>query len=239
MSDLRVSRRALVGADGCRDGWLAVVERGDELTAWIAPDFAALLSRVATDALIGIDIPIGLPDRGSRQCDIEARKLLGRPRRSSVFPAPLRSCLRDGTYAEVSAIHRYMDGRGMTKQTYSLLGKIREVDRCTRADHTLQERVREVHPELSFYHWNREKPMVHKKSRVAGRQERERLIEQVWPGERQRLMELLNGRDFKPDDLNDAFAALWSVRRMMFDRAIVVPCIAERDGAGSRMEIVA
>jgi len=55
---------------------------------------------------IAIDIPIGLLE-GPRVCDKAARKLLGQPRGSSVFPAPCRPALeaqcQRQTYAEASS----------------------------------------------------------------------------------------------------------------------------------------
>ncbi|MGH8178223.1 MAG: DUF429 domain-containing protein [Steroidobacter sp.] len=64
-------KRLMAGVDGCRDGWLAVIQGGREVDALIAPDLKALLGAIP-GALIAIDIPIGLPDRGSRDCDLQA-----------------------------------------------------------------------------------------------------------------------------------------------------------------------
>jgi predicted RNase H-like nuclease len=86
-------------------------------------------------------MPIGLPDRGPRACDIEARRRLG-PRRSSVFPAPLRPMLDAPTYADALSI------AGLSKQAYNLIPKIREVDALMAPDR--QRTVVEVHPELCF-----------------------------------------------------------------------------------------
>jgi len=52
-------------------------------------------------AVLAIDIPIGLLD-GPRACDKAARKLLGQPRGSSVFPALSRPALGAQTYPEAS-----------------------------------------------------------------------------------------------------------------------------------------
>lgn len=59
-------QQLIAGVDGCSAGWLAIVERNGELSALIAPDLETLLNRVS-GALVGIDIPIGLPDRGWRR----------------------------------------------------------------------------------------------------------------------------------------------------------------------------
>ena len=87
----------VVGVDACAAGWCAVTAEGTggscRLTKIaIYPSFKELLACQAD--LICIDIPIGLMDEpGQRACDIEARRLLGRPRASSVFPPPCRSAL--------------------------------------------------------------------------------------------------------------------------------------------------
>ena len=101
-----------------------------------------------------MDIPIGLLDaakRGGRDCDIEARKRLGSRRGSSVFPPPVRATLDSDDYAEANVInHASSDvGIGLSKQCYSIIPKIREVDQFINPD--LQERVKEVHPEICFW----------------------------------------------------------------------------------------
>src|ERR1700722_5111436 len=64
----------VVGIDGCRSGWIAVViDHAGEVSAhhlYLIDDVFAL----APDAtVIGIDIPIGLPEAGRRQSDLAAR----------------------------------------------------------------------------------------------------------------------------------------------------------------------
>ena len=81
--------------------------------------------------------------------------------------------------------------------------------------------------------------MQYRKSCAAGRAEREALIDAVWPGQRQRLKSDLQSFDFKPDDLNDAFAALWTARRIINGSLQVLPTCPPTDRMGLRMEIVA
>ena len=76
------------GIDGCPDGWFCVgvdAEAGWTITV-IAAD--AIAKHVVSARAVFIDIPIGLVDSGptERTCDLEARRMLGRPRGSSVFP---------------------------------------------------------------------------------------------------------------------------------------------------------
>jgi predicted RNase H-like nuclease len=229
----------VVGGDGCTEGWLFIVEADGQLDAGVAPDLQSLLSGVTDDAIVAIDVPIGLPDSGPRSCDLEARRLLGVPRGSSVFPAPVRACLGAATYSDACAAHVSADGRRMSQQGFGILRKICEVDRMLSGDPRLQDRVREVHPEVCFAVWNNGMPMLHRKSRGPGRVEREALIDSVWPGERERLRRVLRGHRYKADDLNDAFAALWTARRIRNNEAAVLPVVPRKDTHGLRMEMVA
>ena len=115
--------------------------------------------------MIAIDIPIGLLDvyvPGGRDCDREARKLLGQPRGSSVFSAPSRASLGARNYDEARPHH-------MSQQAFGILPKVRAVDEAMTPE--LQDRVFESHPEVAF--WSLAgRPMKNNKKRVAGREER-------------------------------------------------------------------
>ena len=56
--------------------------------------------------VVAVDIPIGLleePITGGRECDKEARLMLGTPRRSSVFTPPTRAALASATWRQHEA----------------------------------------------------------------------------------------------------------------------------------------
>jgi predicted RNase H-like nuclease len=231
--------QALVGVDGCRGGWLAIIETGRRLEVKVFSDWATLMSGVPPCALLGVDIPIGLPRKGSRQCDLEARRRLKPSRTSSVFPAPVRGCLCEGSYPDLSERHRGIDGRGLTRQAYYLLPKIRDVDQHVAANPSHQARISEVHPEVSFAAWNGGAAMNYRKATAVGRAERERLTDGVWPGEGERLWaSVRRGKGCGRDDLNDAFAVLWTVRRIAAGEAVRMPEEVELDEYGVRMEIL-
>jgi predicted RNase H-like nuclease len=229
----------LVGVDGCRGGWIAVSDWGGSLDAGVHENWLSFVGNVKPDALIAVDIPIGLPARGARACDVEARRFLGIPRGSSVFPAPVRACLATGSYETIAARHRRADGRGLSKQAFHLLPKIRQLDEYL-LEHTREiSRVYEIHPEVSFATWNEGRALQHSKASAAGRAEREQLIDAIWQGERERLWARVQGRGCRPDDLNDAFAALWTAVRIARGSARRRPQTMETDEHGLRMEIVA
>ena len=121
---------------------------------------------------IAVDMPIGLLERaapGGRECDREARALLGRPRASSVFSPPTRKALAARRYEEVAALN----GAGMSKEAFNILPKIREVDALM--DAALQDTVVEAHPELAFCRFAG-RPMRHNKRTPDGRRERLSLL---------------------------------------------------------------
>ena len=132
----------VAGVDGCRAGWAVALANCDEiLDVRVVPTFADVLA--LRPSAIAVDMPIGLAETGSRACDIEARRRLG-PRRSSVFPAPLRPMLEADTYQAALAVG------GLSKQAYFLLPKIREVDALMTPRR--QGTIVEAHPELCFAH---------------------------------------------------------------------------------------
>ena len=239
--------RAVAGVDGCRTGWLCVTEADDSLRAFVARDISHLVQQLPAETLVGIDIPIGLPEVDSRQCDLEARRLLG-PRRVSVFPAPLRSTIErtsnDTPYADVNAEQRQHHARakGLSQQAWRLLPKIREIDTFLRKDPSRAERILEVHPELSFYFWNGAAPLSQSKKSREGRRARAHMIDQTWPGERERLRHELRAahrREFAEDDLCDAFAALWSMQRHRSQHSLSLPSVPDLDSAGLPQQILA
>ena len=89
---MTMSKSKFVGVDGCKGGWFSVgLDNCDGYEVQVFKTFDELLAHYAEACLVLVDIPIGLPQGGEgRDCDPEARKLLGRPRGSSVFPTPTR-----------------------------------------------------------------------------------------------------------------------------------------------------
>ena len=75
-----------LGIDGCSAGWVgALLEPGaPRPRIVVAPTVAELVAMVreSTDLrVVGIDIPIGLPDKSIRQADVLARQRTCRARR--------------------------------------------------------------------------------------------------------------------------------------------------------------
>jgi predicted RNase H-like nuclease len=228
------------GIDGCKGGWVCLdfdTGTGD-FSARVVPTFDEVVKLGPDLDLAAIDIPIGIPDRGARECDRRARRFLG-ARGCCVFPVPIRAALEAATWIEACDTHARMDGRRVTKQAWAIVKKILEVDRAMRECQDLQDKFREVHPEVSFALWRDGRPMSSSKKSRQGRLERELIIDRWMPGFRDRAVEMLPRDDCARDDVNDAFAALWSAGRFHQGQAVCLPETREMDGHGLPMQIMA
>jgi predicted RNase H-like nuclease len=228
----------LVGADGCTGGWITA-ERADGVFGCARVErLEVLFERFASPEVVAVDAPIGLVERGSRACDLAARALLG-PRRSSVFPAPLRPLLAAASYAEASGLRRAIEGKGLSRQTWGIIPKIVELDLLLRANATARAALFEVHPELSFFRLNRDRPLRANKRAAEGRAEREALL-RAWCGDAiDRALAQRRALACAADDILDAFAALWSAERIARGAAISLPPDPPRDACGLPMAITA
>jgi len=142
----RVDASVLVaGVDGYRAGWVAVsLDPSGDVEISTHPTFSEVLSLRAQ--VIAIDIPIDPAGVGARAADAAARAFVGGARASAIFPTPPRASLEARTFAEASEIARTITGKGISQQAFSLGRKILEVHALADAD----ERVIEMHPEVSF-----------------------------------------------------------------------------------------
>jgi predicted RNase H-like nuclease len=230
--------RAVAGVDGCRGGWVVVtVPLGARAAARV--DVVPGLVELADDLLSGrlaaaaIDIPIGLPTRGSRAADVAARRRLG-ARRSSVFPAPLRAVLGARTYPEACAISRRIWAKGVSKQLFNILDKIRAVDDLQSP--VLQRHLVEMCPELSFTVLAGS-PMRHPKRTAEGRAERLRALGAAFAPEDVCRHADAPPAGAKPDDVIDAFVGAWTARRYLAGAHVRLG--GELDDTGLRMEVIA
>jgi predicted RNase H-like nuclease len=213
-----VSSRVL-GVDGCRAGWVGVVLHDGAVAVHVAKTIAALVADVEIGGrldVIGIDIPIGLPDAGRRQADVLAYKLVG-PRRSSVFMTPVRAALEAGSYSAAAQVNRQRAGEGLSAQVYALQPKIIEVDRWAGRS---GRRVVEVHPEVSFATMAGS-PLLDGKRTWAGAHHRRRLLAAAGI----RLADDVGaaGRLAAVDDVLDAGAAAWTAGRVAAGAAMSLP----------------
>jgi len=232
-----------IGVDGCRAGWFWVTL--SDTRAWaigLAPDAEALAALAAGARLMLIDVPIGLPDSGfaERLCDREARAVLGRPRAASVFRVPARSVLQAPNYAAASQLNRRLTGAGVSRQTWGIAPKIRDIDRLLQARPALREILRETHPEVCFWALNHARAMRHNKKTAAGRRERLVMLRRFFP-DVERLLEHAATRYLRKqvalDDILDA-TVLAVTAKQGAGRYLILPARPARDAAGLPMEML-
>jgi len=187
--------------------------------------------------LIAIDIPIGLADCGGRECDGVARRMFGR-RACCVFSAPIRPVLDAENRTEASHIRTRLEGKGMSAQAWAIVKKVNQVDQALASTPALQMRVREVHPELCFMAWNGGTAMSERKKSPTGRAARKQLVETYFGVDAfDDVRARYRRRAVADDDINDAFAALWTAERILKGCAKFVPEQPTYDSLGLRMEM--
>ena len=233
----------VAGVDGCRKGWVVVlhdVENGT-VRCRVVPGFRDVLALPEAPASVAVDMIIGLPKRavrGGRACDQAARRLLGRPRASSVFSPPTRAALQETDYRAALAANRAGDDTapGISIEAFHLFPKIREVDAVLSPD-VQGSRVREAHPELSFYELGGGRAMRHNKRTAAGRSQRQVLLAEAGFGKIVKRIKDVTGLGAGADDILDACAVCWTSRRLFKGKALCVPGSPPCDARGLRMEI--
>ena len=214
----------VLGVDGCPGGWV-VATVGPVGLGWRFAPTAAEVLDLAGD-VVAVDIPIGLPERGTRSCDVLARhRLPGRG--SSVFPAPVRAVLGSATYAEARRRSVAVDGRSLSAQCFGILPKIAEVDLAVRA--SSRRTVLEVHPEVSFAALAG-RPLARKTSPAGVLARVQLLVAAFGP-----LPEQVP-REARLDDALDALVCAWTALRWLRGEAEVLG--GEPDGTGLPMRIV-
>ncbi len=228
----------VAGADGCRGCWVCVTAQPRReghlalVDVFVVPDFDALLSRTRACAALAVDIPIGLSRDGPREADYEARRRIG-PRRSSVFPPPPRLLLGIGDYQTANSTSRARFQRGLQKQAFNILPKIREADAAMQP--AMQDYIVESHPEVSFWALAGNQPLPLSKHSTDGLEARLRLLETVYGAS---IRDLRPPRGAARDDLYDACVLVWTAARVAAGSAVHLPLRAQHDERGLRIEIV-
>lgn len=218
-----------IGLDGCSRGWVAVRVDGPRRELSLLGEITELPAMKFDRA--GIDMPIGLPERGMRDCDLEARVML-RPHASRVFTGARRGLWDHASQAAANHALKSESEAGVSIQLWNLGPKICELDAIMTP--RLQQRIREAHPELTFLRLNFGRPLPSKKTEE-GIALRVRLLR------REGFVELKDwiaekSAGVKADDILDACATAVAARD--FSQGNVLPRgKAEKDARGLKMQI--
>lgn len=247
----------IAGVDGCKVGWIAVTKRRDEpISVQVCGTFEQVLAGLAEDAVIAVDMPIGLPAftrHGGREPEKLVRRFLGQ-RQSSVFSIPSRAAVyaADEPFTTLDRwyeAHRIAGDvaretsdppRGVSIQAFGIFSKIRELDRLMRMRPELRVRIIESHPEVAFWRLNGEYSMALPKkikSRInpAGMSERKALL--AAHGLERAFLDAAPPRGAGNDDFLDAAAMLLIAARHARDEAKSFPDPPEKDEYGIPLAI--
>jgi len=206
----------LAGVVPCRKGWLVAAGKLVGISLYpeqpeLVPTLREVLDHIPAYTVIALAAPVGLPDdwqQGGRQCDRDARLLLGWPRLGAIASAPTRKLVTNpDSVVPDNEIQPYR-----------------------------QRTVYSVHPELSFHQINGDKPLRRSKHRKAGVEERQKLLVARLQGAERALEAELPG--VLPHHLLDAVASLWTARRIAARAVSRIPTDPEWDSMGLRMEYV-
>jgi predicted RNase H-like nuclease/GrpB-like predicted nucleotidyltransferase (UPF0157 family) len=210
----------VLGVDGCKAGWVGVLLTRGGIEVLVAAEIVALVDEARNRRpgleVVGIDMPIGLPDDAPRGTDLGARKRLPAGRKSSVFPTPARAAIEADTYVDANAANREALGRGLSQQAYRLIPKIVQVDDYVRFGAPVN--VVEAHPEVSFAEID-PTCVIPSKLTVEGAAGRRAALRGVGlepPA-------YVRGQGYAADDLLDACAVAWTAARYAAGTAYSLP----------------
>ena len=203
----------LIGLDGTSSGWIASIgsSRNKCLsTITFSEDLDELLSDYP-DSVVVIDMPIELNEKNYlRECDVLAKKYLGKEFQSSVFIPPLKRVLKCTNYQEANELSKKIAGKGLSKQSWHLKSKISEVQKISK----LCNKVYEGHPECSFKMLKNETLKAKKKS-VLGVFERLDLLRRAGLDPLSVSLNLEKNSSIKIDDILDSMVLFITALRIV------------------------
>ena len=169
-----------VGLDWASNGWFGVILDDSEWETELFPSLWSVWKYHSDADRILLDVPIGLPTNARRDCDIEARRTLGR-RGGSVFYTPIRDAVYRQTLAAAKAVNEAAADFSIQNQTWSTISRIREVDEFLDMYPSARDRLVETHPEICFYALNGRRVLADSKRTAAGMRRRRELLTEEYP----------------------------------------------------------
>lgn len=215
----------MLGIDACPRAWVGIGwQGGEQLWAYVGSTVAEVVAECLADgplAVVGVDIPIGLPRAGVRRADEDARSVVGAQWRS-VFSTPVRAVVQAPDYETACRISKKESGGAPSKQSFGMSKRILEVEAWLDEVPTGPQRppVYEVHPEVTFAQMSG-RLLLHGKRTWAGAEQRRMLLAR----EGLFLAGTLGAAGGRAgvDDVVDAAAAAWTAARIATRDAYPIP----------------
>lgn len=194
-----------IGIDGCKGGWVVVSISNSGFEIKIIESISEVLNHNGCDSVL-VDMPIGLPQSTDDvRPDAVVRTML-KGKASSIFSTPCRQAVFADTYSEANEINRQVLGKGLSKQSYAICGKIKEIDEFLCNNPQYKNRLLESHPELCFAKLNLGVPIYENKHTYEGIRKRIELLSQYYDKTKEILAYVNNDKKLKNclDDVIDA-----------------------------------
>ncbi len=203
------------------------VDDGQLATTRAAATLAEIVVAFPGAAAIGVDMPLGLVERGWRRADRLAAARLG-AQRSRLFMVPPRAVWDAPNHADAVLMCRQLTDppAGFSVQAWRLKDKLREANYLYGRG---LGRLFEVHPEISFAELNGGTPVAAGKKSWNGQMTRRALLGGAGihlPGH------LEDAGTVPADDVLDAAAAAWSAGRIASGHASSLPDPPQASEAG-------
>lgn len=235
------SNTIYTGIDGCKGGWIIATFDGEKLLVIYAATLELAIKHLANSSLICIDMPMGLPEtiENNRKCDTLLRKELGYPFNSSVFNVPCRQAVYAKSYTEANAINKQILLKGLSKQSWNICSKIRELDQFLIHHPEFCSIMKESHPELCFKNIN-QGALSDKKRKPEGFEERLKLLNKqienashLFLKARSEIKRTLAA----DDDILDAIVLHLNAQKILQAKFIQFPAEITKDSKGISMVV--
>lgn len=218
-----------VGVDWASGTWVAVEVTGKEANVKTHPSMLNVWDEYSDADAILMDIPIGLPEEGTRACDEEARKKLGSDW-MRVFKTPCREAVWTDDYAGAKDKNQSEGSGGIGSQSWWFIPQIREVDVFLKRFEEVRGKVYESHPEVCFTMFNADKPLPKKDSKE-GRKRRLKILREEEPDTGEDISNFVENRS---KDKTEWHYRIQSGRRDDVIDAAVLAVTAKRVSLSSR-----
>jgi predicted RNase H-like nuclease len=192
-----------IGLDGYSGGWVAVYLEKTGHRFRYAATADRLLDVPYQRAMI--DIPIGLPMCGYRDCDRAAKHIIG----SSAFLGARCNVWMFQSYEFANAYYRKVGDTCISQQLWHLRSKLREINEAMTPKK--QKRLQETHPELVFWRLNGNQQLPSKKT-TEGHSRRIELLKERGISRIEEWLAQRRGTGIRRDDLIDACACAIAAR---------------------------
>ena len=202
----------LIGVDGTSSGWIASIGNS-KFKRLATVTFSEKLDKILSkypNSIVVIDMPVELNKKNYlRECDVLAKRYLGKKFQSSIFIPPLKRVIKCSTYREANKLSKEITGKGLSKQSWNLKNKIGEVQSLSKSSH----KIYEGHPECSFKMLKNETLKAKKKS-VLGVFERLNLLRNAGFDPLSISLRLENDSTTKIDDVLDSIVLFITALRI-------------------------